>query len=270
MPFDKKLAKLKDIIRQMDSALVAFSGGVDSAFLLFVASGVLPRSKVLAVTATSETYPKEELAFSKRLARKIGVRHLVIKTNELKDKRFSFNPQNRCYFCKKELFSRLNDLAKKYKLNSVVDASSVSDKKDFRPGSIAKKELKVRSPLQEAGFIKEDIRKASKKLGLETHDKPSAACLASRIPYGTKISKELLNKINQAENYVRSLGFKQVRVRSYDKLCRIEVEKKDIARLIKTQERIVARLKKIGYNYITVDLEGFKSGSMNIGMEKIK
>jgi len=263
MLLEKKLTRLKNIIRQMNSVLIAFSGGVDSAFLLFVASGVLPKGKILAVTASSETYPPEELVFSIKLARKIGVRHLVIKTNELKDKRFARNPLNRCYFCKKELFSCLRAIAKKNKLNFVVDASSISDKKDFRPGAIAKKELKVRSPLQEAGFTKDDIRRASKQLGLETHDKPSAACLASRIPYGTKISVGLLNKIDRAESYIHNLGFKQVRARSYDGLCRIEVDKKDIVRLISKRERIVARLKKLGYNYVTVDLEGFRSGSMN-------
>jgi len=246
----------------MVSVLVAYSGGVDSTLLLKVASDVLS-NKLLAITAVSPTYPKEELIFSKKIAKQLGVRHKIIKTQELEDKRFISNPVNRCYFCKKELFSKLKEIAKINKLNFVVDASNVSDEKDLRPGSQAKEELNIRSPLQEAGFTKEDIRKLSKRLGLVTWDKPSEACLASRIPYGIKISPQLLVRVNRAEGYLRQLGFKQVRLRHYNGLCRIEVLKEDIPRIMNKRTKIINRLKILGYNYITLDLEGYRSGSMN-------
>ncbi|MCM8796200.1 MAG: ATP-dependent sacrificial sulfur transferase LarE, partial [Candidatus Omnitrophica bacterium] len=171
----------------MKSCLIAYSGGVDSTFLLKVAKEVLG-DKVLAVTAISPTYPQEEFNFAKKMTRLLGVRHKVINTAQLKDKNFSSNPITRCYFCKRELFSQLKILAKKDKLNFVIEASNFSDKKDFRPGNVAKKELGVRSPLQEAGFTKEDIRKISRVWGLPTWNKPALACLASRIPYGRRIT----------------------------------------------------------------------------------
>lgn len=263
MDLKKKFSKLKKIIKEIDSVLIAYSGGVDSAFLLRVASEVLPKGNLLAVTANSATYPKEELLFSKRLAKSLRVRHKIIQTDELKDKRFTANPINRCYYCKSELFQKLKGLSKKFKLNFVADASNVSDKSDFRPGSRAKKELKVRSPLQEAGLSKDEIRKLSRKLGLPTWDKPAQACLASRIPYGRNISPEVLNRIDKAEVYLRSLGLKQVRLRHYNGLCRIEVFYDDIPKLMQKRNLIVERLKELGYNYITVDLEGYRSGSMN-------
>lgn len=247
----------------MDSVLVAFSGGVDSTLLLKVSSLVLPKDKILAVTADSSTYPKEELLFSKNIARSFGVKHKIIKTRELADKRFVANPVNRCYFCKRELFNRLKSLAKKSKLNFVIDASNLSDKNDFRPGHKAKEEFKIRSPLQEAGLSKEDIRALSKKLGLITWDKPSLACLASRVPYGKKITPRILNRINQGEGLLRELGFSQVRLRHYNGLCRIEIFKEDIPRLIAKRDLLVAKLKRLGYNYVTVDLEGYRAGSMN-------
>lgn len=259
----EKLARLEKILQKMDSVLVAFSGGVDSAFLLKVAAGVLPKDKILAVTADSSTYPREELFFSRKFTRKLGLRQRIIHTEEIKNPKFVSNPLNRCYFCKKELFSRLKGLAKENKLNFVVEASNISDKSDFRPGNIAKKEFKVRSPLEEAGFDKGDIRKLSRKLGLVTWDKPSLACLASRIPYGRKISKSLLGRINRAEAFLKRLGFKEVRLRHYDGLCRIEVLKSDIPRLVARRKQVVDRLKKLGYNYITIDLEGYRTGSMN-------
>jgi len=262
-----KLEKLKTILKKMDSVLVAYSGGLDSTLLLKVAQNVLG-DKVLAVTADSATYPAEELTFSKKMARKFGVKHKIIRTRELKDEKFISNPVNRCYFCKYELFRRLKDIARKDKLNFVVDASNVSDLKDFRPGSIAKKELKIRSPLEEAGFSKEDIRKVSKVLGLPTADKPSLACLASRIPYGLRISPVILSRINRAEGFLKKSGFKQVRLRHYNGLCRIEVDKGDIARLIRRRDYIVDKLKKIGYDYVTVDLEGYRTGSMNEVIKK--
>jgi uncharacterized protein len=258
-----KLRRLKSILKSMDSVLVAYSGGVDSTFLLKVAQGVLPKDKLLAVTADSSTYPRGELNFSSKIAKSLGVRHTIIKTGELQNKRFASNPVNRCYFCKLELFSRLKNIAAKHKLNFVLDASNVSDKKDFRPGNRAKEKLGIRSPLEEAGFSKEDIRSLSRKLKLVTWDKPSLACLASRVPYGTKISKAILKRIDKAEAGLRKLGFKQVRVRHYNGLCRIEVAKKDINRLINKRDEAVASLKQLGYNYITIDLEGYRSGSLN-------
>lgn len=243
--------------------MIAFSGGVDSTLLLKVASLVLPKDKILAVTALSPTYPKEELLNSQNIAKYLGIRHMVIRTYELRDRRFISNPVNRCYFCKKELFSRLKDIASRFKLNFVLDGSSVSDKRDLRPGNMAKQELKVRSPLAEADFSKEDIRKLSRWLGLSTWDKPSLACLASRVPYGTRISLGLLKRINQAETYLRALGFKQVRLRHYNGLCRIEVGKDDILRLVTKRNQVIDKLKKIGYNYVTLDLEGYRTGSMN-------
>lgn len=274
MKLEEKLAKLKKIISKMDSVLIAFSGGVDSTFLLKAATLVLQKNRILAVTANSATYPKSELLFSKDIACALGVRHKIIRTYEFKDKRFMANPVNRCYFCKTELFSRLKNIAAKFKLNFVADASNISDKEDFRPGSKAKQELNIRSPLEEAGFTKEDIRQASYKLGLSTWNKPAQACLASRIPYGKTISSPILARINQAEEFLRQLGFKQVRLRHYNGLCRIEIFKEDISKLIRQRRLIVEKFKKLGYNYVTLDLEGYRSGSMNtphlrVGNERI-
>ena len=263
MSFQYKLACLKRLISKYKSCVVAFSGGQDSALLLKICSLVLPKANILAVTAVSATYPKGELCKARVLAKEIGVRLKVIKTAELDNKKFTVNSLQRCYFCKKELFLRLIALARENKFNLVLDASNISDKLDYRPGNIAKKELKIKSPLLEAGFDKEDIRKLSKELGLSSWNKPSLACLASRIPYGTKITVDLLRRIDQAEAYLTSLGFRQVRLRHYNGLCRIEVEKKYINRLLRNRLAIVEKLKDLGYNYITVDLEGYRTGSLN-------
>jgi uncharacterized protein len=263
MDLNKKFTRLKKIISDMDSVLVAFSGGVDSTFLLKVISTVLPKNKILAVTASSNTYPKEELLFSQSMVRSLGIRHKIIKTRELENKRFTANSINRCYFCKKELFGRLKDIAKEFGLKFVADASNISDKQDFRPGNKAKEELKIRSPLQEAGFSKEEIRLLSKKLGLSTWNKPALACLASRVPYGKKITPGILVRINRAEEFLRKLGLPQVRLRHYNGLCRIETIRVDIPKLISQRNLIVEKLKRLGYNYVTVDLEGYRSGSMN-------
>ncbi|MDO8489430.1 MAG: ATP-dependent sacrificial sulfur transferase LarE, partial [Candidatus Omnitrophota bacterium] len=260
MNLQDKLARLKRKIYGYKSCLVAFSGGTDSAFLLKVCSSVLTPGKLLAVTAVSATYPKAELEKARQLAAEIGVRLKVIRTAELSNKRFSANPVKRCYFCKKELFTELINIARQNKLNFVLDASNLSDKSDYRPGTIAKEELNIKSPLVEAGFTKEDIRDLSKKLGLSSWNKPSLACLASRIPYGTRITPGLLKRIDQAEEYLIGLGFNQVRLRHYKGLCRIEVNRNDMIRLLKQQQQVVERLKNLGYNYITLDLEGYRQG----------
>ncbi len=258
----QKLEKLQKILKELDSAVLAFSGGVDSSFLLKVARDCLG-NKILAVTANSATYPKSELEFSRKLAGMLRARHRVIKTAELGNKKFSANPVNRCYFCKQELFSRLKKIAKKEKLNFVIDASSISDKDDFRPGAKAKKELGVRSPLEEAGFTKADIRNFSKRIGLSTWDKPAAACLASRIPYGRQISLQILKRINQAETFLRQQGVKQVRVRHYGNFCRIETLPQEIPLLINRRKMVVKKLKQLGFKYVTLDLEGYRTGSLN-------
>lgn len=261
---DSKFSKLKEILVSYGSLLVAFSGGVDSTLLLKAVHDILG-DKVLAVIAASETYPPEEAKDALKFAKKLGVRHKVIKTAEFRDEKFISNPPERCYYCKKELFSKLVDIAKKEKLRCVADGSNVSDLSDFRPGEKASKELGIKSPLREAGFTKEDIRELSRQLKLSTSDKPSLACLASRIPYGTRITKEILHRIDESEKFIRKLGIRQVRVRHHGGLARIEVEKADIADLIDggLADKIEKKLKKLGYHYVTIDLKGYRTGSMN-------
>jgi uncharacterized protein len=263
MLLQDKLARLRRIISGYKSCVVAFSGGLDSTFLLKACLLALPKTRILAVTAVSATYPERELYKAREMAAKIGVRLKVVKTGELDDKRFTANPKSRCYFCKKELFLKLKVIAGRYKFASVLDAGNLSDKRDYRPGNIAARELKIKSPLLEARFSKEDIRKASRLLGLPTWNKPSLACLASRIPYGIKITPGLLKRIDRAETYLNTLGFTQVRLRHHQGLCRIEVEKRHLGRLLRRRKAIVEKLKDLGYNYITLDLEGYRTGSLN-------
>nr|MBU1328230.1 ATP-dependent sacrificial sulfur transferase LarE [Candidatus Omnitrophota bacterium] len=260
-----KIEALKEILKKMGRVVVAFSGGVDSSFLLKMAKDTLQDGNVLAVTAVSETYTGAELKQAKRFAKKLGVRHKIIFTNELKNKNFTKNPINRCYYCKKELFSKLAKIAKKLDFDCVLDASNMDDRKDYRPGSRAKKEFKVRSPLIEASFSKHDIRSYSTKLKLETAMLPSMACLASRFPYGEKINKKVLIKIEAAEDFIKKLGASQVRVRCHNNIARIEVEKEDIKRFVNKKfcDKITKRLKQLGFKYITLDLEGYRTGSLN-------
>ncbi len=252
----KKLNKLKNILSKMDSVIVAYSGGVDSSLLLKVAQDIL-QDDCFSVIASSATYPKEELQQAKYFAKKIKAKHRIIKTEEFKDKKFRLNPKERCYFCKRELFGKLKKIAKEKSIRFVADGSNVDDLKDFRPGIRAAAELGVRSPLQEAGLTKKDIRVLSKRLKMPMWDKASSACLASRIPFKMEIKKQDLVKINSAEKALRSLDFKQVRVRHYRDLARIEVSSKDINDFVRLRSKIVVKLKKLGYNYITVDLEGY-------------
>ncbi|MFA4906011.1 MAG: ATP-dependent sacrificial sulfur transferase LarE [Candidatus Margulisiibacteriota bacterium] len=262
---DIKLAKLKDILRGTGSVLLAFSGGVDSTFLLKAALDVLGQDKVLAVIAVSETYPASEKQQAQELGEKLGVKTLVIETRELDNESFRRNPQDRCYFCKSELFSRLNKIADEKGLAQVIDGSNVDDLSDFRPGAKAKKELGIRSPLQEAGLTKQEIRDLSRSLGLPTWDKPSYACLASRIPYGTRIEPETLIRLDEAEKFLRTLGFKQLRVRHHGNLARIELEEKDIPKVLGNglMDKINNKFATLGYIYVTIDLKGYRTGSLN-------
>ncbi|MBU0478026.1 ATP-dependent sacrificial sulfur transferase LarE [bacterium] len=262
---NKKMQQLKKILAKMESVLIAYSGGVDSTFLLKVAKDVLDDDKVVAVTATSLTYPACEIKEAKTIAKRLRVKHLVIKTDEFLNQKFVENSADRCYWCKKELFSKLIALAKEYKLNYVLDGSNYDDTKDFRPGMKAAMELGVRSPLEEAGLTKDEIRSLSERLGLPTWSKPSFACLASRFPYGMKITKENLAKVDKAEAFLRKFGITQVRVRHHDQTARIEVCKNEISRLLKEEamDKIITKFKELGYNYVTVDLEGYRTGSMN-------
>ena len=261
---ETKLKDLKKILKEMQSILVAFSGGVDSTFLVKVAHDILG-GKALAVTAQSPSYPASELKEAKQLAHKIGIEHLIIDSEELNNEDFARNPPRRCYFCKKELFSRLVNLAGEKEIRWVADATNSDDESDFRPGREAAKELGIRSPLLEAKLGKNDIRYLSRKLGLPTWDKPAYACLASRFPYGERITEEKLKKVDEAEAFLKSLGFRQLRLRHHDSLARIEVDKEDIPAFLdeKRRKEVIDYLKNLGYRYIALDLQGYRTGSLN-------
>jgi uncharacterized protein len=264
-----KLAGLKRNLDQMGSALVAFSGGVDSTFLLKVAVDQLG-DRVLAVTADSETIPRAELELARHNAAAFGARHLVVNTNEMCDPDFVANPPDRCFHCKKTLFSTLTDLAKEHGVHCVIEGSNISDVSDYRPGFKAVSQFEVRSPLKEVGLTKEEIRELSKQFGLSTWDKPAAPCLSSRIPYGSKITSEKLQRIEAAEKYIRELGFSVLRVRDHGDVARIEVPRESMTRFLGNgmSENVTARLKTLGYQYVTIDLLGFRSGSLNEALKE--
>lgn len=261
---ETKFKDLKKILKEMQSILIAFSGGVDSTFLVRVAYDILRRES-LAVTAQSPSYPARELKEAGRLARKIGIEHLIIDSEELNNEDFVQNPPRRCYFCKKELFSKLISLAGERGIRWVADATNSDDENDFRPGREAAKELGIRSPLLKAKLGKDDIRYLSRKLGLPTWNRPASACLASRFPYGERITREKLERVEKAESFLKGLGFRQLRLRHHDSLARIEVDREDIPAFldIKRRKKIVDYLKMLGYSYIALDLQGYRPGSLN-------
>ncbi len=264
----KRLKELESIIAPYGNTLVAFSGGVDSSLALAIAARALPGDQVLAVTSNNETYLPSELDLAKDLASSLGVEHLIVNTRELDDPNYASNPTNRCYFCKSTLYSDLDALARERGYGCVVDGANADDEGDYRPGRKAAKELGVVSPLSLAGVGKEEVRVLAHHLGLPSWDKPALACLSSRFPYGQEITPEKLSQVARAEEFLRSRGFRQVRVRHHGEIARLEVGSEEMDRAFAEREEISTELKAAGFLYVALDLAGYKSGSLNAALGK--
>ncbi len=264
----KRLEEMESIVAEQGSALVAFSGGVDSSLALAVAARALPRDRVLAVTSNNETYLPSELDLASDFAKSLGVEHLVVNTRELDDPNYASNPTNRCYFCKNTLYSDLAKLAEEKGYACVVDGANKDDEGDYRPGRKAARELGVVSPLSVAGVTKAEVRELAKVLGLPSWDKPALACLSSRFPYGQEITPEKLAQVARAEEYLRREGFEQVRVRHHGEIARLEVGSREMERAFERREEISAELLDAGFLYVALDLVGYKSGSLNAALKK--
>jgi len=271
MVIEQKWDRLRALLRETKHAVLAYSGGVDSSLLLRAAAEVMG-PHVIAVTAASETYPRGELEAAKEFALSLGVTHRILRTHELASEEFVQNSPERCYFCKREFFGKLKRIAEIEGISCILDGSNTDDLKDHRPGRKAAEEFSVRSPLVEAGLSKSDVRTLAQFLKLPMWDKPSLACLSSRIPYGTRITRDILETIQVAEELLRTIGFRQVRVRHHGDTARIEVEREEFGILLSNDavKRITTGLKALGYTYVCLDLEGYRTGSMNERVQKNK
>lgn len=267
MTLAEKAEKLNQIVRDTGGLAVAFSGGVDSSFLAAVVARELG-DRALAVTALSPTYPEHEQREAAELAAALGIRHEIVESNELEIDGFSANPVDRCYYCKSELFEVVREVARRHGIEHIADGTNADDTSDYRPGRRAACEQGVLSPLLEAGFSKEDIRALSREMGLPTAAKPAFACLASRFPYGSEITEEKLRSIDRMEGVLRELGFTQIRVRHHGDMARIELDAAELHRAVEegARDRIVETGKAAGFRYVALDLQGYRTGSMNEGL----
>jgi uncharacterized protein len=265
---NEKYEHLKEILAGMGSVLVAFSGGTDSTLVLKVAYDVLG-DKAIAMTAVSASLPASERLEAVQIASQIGAQHILVESDETTDPEYLANTPERCFFCKKETYGKLSDYAKQHGVQVIVDGTNADDTGDYRPGRKAAGEFHVRSPLLEAGISKAEVRQLSKDLGLPNWDKPASACLSSRIPYGMPITLTVLSQVERAEGVLRELGLRQFRVRHHGPVARIEAETSDFSHLIEHRNEVVSALKALGYTYVSLDLAGFRSGSLNDVINKI-
>ncbi len=261
---EKKFAQLRKNLKEMEQVIIAYSGGVDSTLLLKAAS-LSGLRNIIAVTSSSKSVPEEEIRFAKEMTAALHIEHRIIETAELKNKRYTDNPPDRCYYCKKELFQKLKEIARKEHFRFILDGTNIDDSRDWRPGIRAATESGVRSPLRDAGLSKEEIREISRELGLPTWNKPATPCLASRFPYGQNITSGELEKVGLAERFLKQYGLKDLRVRIHGETARIEVPPENFPLFThpSTRTGIVSYLKKLGFKYIALDLQGFRSGSLN-------
>lgn len=261
---EEKEEQLRALVRTYDSLIVAFSGGADSAYLAYVAHRELG-DRALAVTGDSASYPTFQRELADRLTKQFGIRHEIILTEEFEDANYTSNPPNRCYYCKNELYTRLAELARTRGFATICDGSNADDVGDYRPGRQAAREIGVRSPLEECGLAKAEIRELSRRAGLPTWNEPASACLSSRVPYGQIVTIEKLSMIDKAEIALKELGFRQVRVRHHGDVARIEVAEEELPRALDSEMagRMSAALKELGFRYVALDLEGYRTGSLN-------